>query len=220
MVYREFTISPDAFPLTELWFAMGYKGQEPEDRIRGLATDLVGRLLPRTVVRYMYRVVEAEKLSGRQLRLDGRLFTPEGIICSYLDGIEQACVFLATAGVEFDRQVKELNREGDILAGFIADSIGTVVAEQAVSRVENEFLPLERHSMSYSPGYCNWDIREQQLFFRLFPPLPCGITLTESSLMQPEKSVSGFFAMGEKLIRQPYHCQICKNTKCFKRRNA
>lgn len=220
MVYKEFKISPDSFPLDELWLSMGYKGREPEEHIRKMAADLVSSLIPKTVARYMYRVVDAEKLSRRQVLFDGHLFTPEGIICSYLDGIESACVFVATAGAEFAGEVRKLNQEGDILADFIADSIGTVVAELAVVRVENEFLPLDRHSMSYSPGYCNWNIKEQQLFFQLFPPEPCGITLTDSFLMQPEKSVSGFFAMGEKLVRQPYHCQICKNTRCFKRRNA
>lgn len=220
MVYKEFTMTPEEFPIANLWFAMGYRGSMPDEHIQEMAEAIVNRLIPSTVARYMYRVVPAEKLSGRQILLDGHEFAPEGIICSYLDGMQSACVFVATAGVEFDGKVRELNKEGDIVADFIADSIGTVIAELAVSRLEDEFLPLERHSMSYSPGYCNWDIKEQHLFFPLFPPKPCGISLTDSSLMQPEKSVSGFFAMGENLVRQPYHCQICKNTKCYKRRHA
>ncbi len=220
MTFKEFTLTPGQFPLKELWFAMGYRDGEPEGRVCEMAEALVRRLVPTAVLRYMYRVVPAQKLSGRQVLLDGRTFTPEGIICSYLDGMESACVFVATAGREFDDAVKAVNAEGDIVSDFIADSIGTVLAEYAVGRVEDEFLPLDRHSMSYSPGYCNWDIKEQQLFFPLFPAEPCGIRLSESSLMNPEKSVSGFFAMGENLVRQPYHCQICKNTKCYKRRNA
>ena len=218
--YKEFTLEVSEFPLKELWFSMGYRDSLPEEKVRTMAEGLVERLVPRAVLRYMFRVVPAEKVSGRQVLLDGRLFTPEGIICSYLDGMESACVFVATAGREFDAAVKALRQEGDIVADFIADSIGTVLAEYAVGRVEDCFLPLDRHSMSYSPGYCNWNITEQQKFFPLFPAEPCGIRLSESSLMSPEKSVSGFFAMGESLVRQPYHCQICKNTKCYKRRNA
>lgn len=219
-VNKEFCISADEFSRRDLWFAMGYGNAEPDSGVREMAETLVRRLVPCARMKYMYKVVAAEKLSGRTISLDGSCFTPEGIICSYLDGMESACVFVATVGKEFDAAVKSVNAEGDILADFIADSIGTVLAELAVSRLEDEFLPLERHSMSYSPGYCNWNICQQQLFFQLFPPEPCGIRLSESSLMSPEKSVSGFFAMGESLTRQPYHCSICKNVRCYKRRNA
>ena len=131
-----------------------------------------------------------------------------------------ALVFVGTAGREFDAAVKELNKEGDILADFIADSIGSVLAEMSVARIEADYKAGGGISKSYSPGYCDWNIREQSILFSLFPPKPCGIYLTDSFLMQPEKSVSGFFALGETLVRQPYHCEICKNTRCYKRRNA
>ena len=97
---------------------------------------------------------------------------------------------------------------------------GQVLAEYAVGMIEKDYPTSGGISMSYSPGYCNWDIREQQILFSLFPPEPCGVHLSESSLMTPEKSVSGFYALGETLVRQPYHCEICKNTRCYKRRNA
>lgn len=218
MFSGSFAVGLDEIVWEDVWIAMGYRGSVPEEGIRRQAVEIAGRIVPGALLRFMYDVVPAEKLSPRQVRLDGRIFTPEGIICSYLDGMTEACVFVATAGVEFDAAVKELNSEGDIFADFIADSIGTMLAELAVKKIEEKFENVPNRSMSYSPGYCNWDIREQHLFFGMFPPEPCGIKLSESSLMSPEKSVSGFLAMGEQLVRQPYHCEICKNTNCYKRR--
>lgn len=217
---REFTLTPDELVLKDLWLAMGYGETEPEANIRALAEDIVRRTVPAARLRYVYRIVEAERLSSGQVRLDGVDFRTGGIIGSYLDGMTHACIFVATAGVEFDSAVRAINSEGDIVADFIADSVGTVLAESAVDRLEHELELGEGLSMPYSPGYCGWDIKEQQQFFRLFPPQPCGIKLSESSLMSPEKSISGFFAMGEHLQRQPYHCDICKNSKCYKRRSA
>ena len=130
-----------------------------------------------------------------------------------------ALVFVGTAGVEFDEAVRSLHGEGDIVSDFIADAIGTVLAEMSVARIEKDYQGNAVISMPYSPGYCNWNIREQHILFSLFPDRPCGIRLSESSLMSPEKSVSGFFALGDNLVRQPYHCEICKNKKCYKRRN-
>lgn len=220
MVQGEFSLSVADLEWKNVWFAMGYRDAVPEERIQEYAREVAERTVPYARMRLMYRVVKAEKLSPRQVSFDGHTFTPNGIICSYLDGMEEACVFLATAGVEFAGKVKELNADGDILTQFIADAIGTVLAELAVEKIETQFNAVLNHSMSYSPGYCNWDIREQQEFFKLFPPEPLGIKLSDSSLMSPEKSVSGFFAMGRNLVRQPYHCEICKNKSCYKRRHA
>ena len=220
MIERAFQISPEELPEKEVWFAMGYKDSVPEERIRGMVRELICELVPKATLRYIYQVVEAEKLSPRQVRMAGKTFTPEGIICSYLQGMTHALLFIGSAGWEFDRAKEALKANDDIVADFIADSIGSVLAEMTVARIEQDYVGKETISMPYSPGYCNWDKREQHILFSLFPERPCGIILSESSLMTPEKSVSGFFALGETLQRQPYHCQICKNTKCFKRRNA
>ena len=215
-----FTLGTEELSRESVWFAMGYRGAVPEQRVRDLAEEVIDKLVPSAIIRYMYRIVPARKLSPTAITIDGAEFKPGGIICSYLDGMTDACIFVASAGREFDARLREINAEGDIVTDFIADSIGTVLAELAVDRLEKSLQPELNLSMPYSPGYCGWDIREQHILFPLFPAEPCGITLTESSLMQPEKSVSGFFAMGKDLHRQPYHCEICKNSKCYKRRKG
>lgn len=220
MVEKAFQISPGELPEKEVWFAMGYRDSVPDERVRDMVRELIDELVPKATLRYMYQVVEAERLSPRQVRFAGKDFTPEGIICSYLKGMTHALLFIGSAGWEFDRAKEALKAEDDIVADFIADSIGTVLAEMTVARIEKDYDGEQTISMPYSPGYCNWDIREQHLLFSLFPERPCGVILSESSLMTPEKSVSGFFALGETLQRQPYHCEICKNKRCYKRRNA
>lgn len=215
-----FTLKAEELSRESVWFAMGYRGAKPEEHICEMAEEVIERLVPKAVLRYMYRIVPAEKLSRTSMCLDGLEFKPGGIICSYLDGMTQACVFVATSGREFEAELRKIKEEGDIVTEFIADAIGSVMAELGVGKMGEELKNLYNPSMPYSPGYCGWDIREQHIFFRLFPPQPCGIVLSDSSLMKPEKSVSGFFAMGENLVPQPYHCEICKNTKCYKRRTG
>lgn len=220
MIYKDFQISPEELPEKEVWFAMGYKDSVPEQMIQEMVRQVRDALVPKAVLRYMFQIVEASKLSSRQVLFAGKTFTPEGIICSYLKGMTHALLFIGSAGWEYDRAKEEMKADGDIVADFIADSIGTVLAEMTVAQIEKDYDGPETISMPYSPGYCDWDIREQHLLFSLFPEKPCGVILSETSLMAPEKSVSGFFALGETLQRQPYHCEICKNKRCFKRRNA
>ena len=93
-----------------------------------------------------------------------------------------------------------LKKQDNIVKEYVADSVGSVIAERCVTLLGKE-LDKEcefRHSLPYSPGYCGWDIREQQKLFSLFPPQPCGITLSDSFLMSPVKSVSGFFRIRER----------------------
>ncbi len=220
MIYKDFQISPEELPEKEVWFAMGYKDSVPEQMIQEMVRQVRDAIVPKAVLRYMFQIVEASKLSSRQVLFAGKTFTPEGIICSYLKGMSHALLFIGSAGWEYDRAKEEMKAEGDIVADFIADSIGTVLAEMTVAQIEKDYDGPETISMPYSPGYCDWDIREQHLLFSLFPEKPCGVILSDTSLMAPEKSVSGFFALGETLQRQPYHCEICKNKRCFKRRNA
>ena len=92
MVERAFQISPEELPEKEVWFAMGYKDSVPEERIRGMVRELICELVPKATLRYIYQVVEAEKLSPRQVRMAGKTFTPEGIICSYLQGMTHASI--------------------------------------------------------------------------------------------------------------------------------
>lgn len=220
MIERAFQISPEELPEKEVWFAMGYRDFVPEQRVRDMVLEIRDDLVPKATLRYIYQIVEAEKLSPRQVSFSGQVFNPEGIICSYLNGMTHALLFIGTAGWEYDRAKEALKAKEDIVADFIADSIGTVLAEMTVAQIERDYNGSQTISMPYSPGYCNWDIREQHLLFSLFPEKPCGVILSDTSLMAPEKSVSGFFALGDKLQRQPYHCEICKNTRCYKRRNA
>lgn len=218
MTEKVIPVSIEDIVWKDLWFAMGYRDSEPEPAIQEMAKAHVAELLPGTRIRYAFRIVEASKLSPKKMMLDGREFTPNGIITSYLDGMTHACVFLATAGREFNAAIRRTRFKDDIFSEFVADSLGSLLAELAVSRLEKDLGMGEGQSLPYSPGYCDWDISDQKQFFELFPPQTCGITLSDTFLMSPEKSISGFCAFGEKLVRQPYHCEICRNTRCYKRR--
>jgi len=70
-------------------------------------------------------------------------------------------------------------------------------------------------SESFSPGYCSWDVAEQHKLFSFFPTNFCGITLSDSSLMKPVKSVSGIIGIGSDLNRKVHHCLICNDKTCM-----
>jgi len=203
----------------EVFRAMGYGVALPDSQTAEITRRVMFDAVSVCTMRAMYAVVDAQLLSRRQIRLAGTLFSPGAIITSYLDGMESACIFVATAGVEYNEYIKSRD---DILSEFVADSVGSVIAEKAVDKVASCMVAemgSKGISLPYSPGYCGWNINQQKPFFSLFPDNPCGVILSDSCLMYPEKSVSGFIALGANLIRQPYRCDICTNRGCYKHRS-
>ena len=106
---------------------------------------------------------------------------------------------------------------------FIVDTIGSEIAEKAADSLEIELQKIVQQNdwkitNRYSPGYCDWQVSEQQKLFSLLPEHFCGISLTESSLMIPIKSVSGIIGLGPDVKREEYQCSICDMKDCFRRR--
>ena len=46
----------------------------------------------------------------------------------------------------------------------------------------------------------------------------CGVSLTESSLMVPIKSVSGIIGLGPQVRHLDYTCGLCDFKQCYKRK--
>lgn len=205
-------------PMDDVFQILGYRKSCTDTQILDYISDVLTDLQHVTIPSYSYQILDAEKLSASHVRIGTEIFHVGGIIGSYLDGMTSACLFIATAGREYDSFVKERYKR-DILFQFIADAIGSVVADSCANRIGDRLDSQCRQSrtLPYSPGYCGWNICEQRKLFSFFPPFPSGVSLSDSCLMTPIKSVSGFYGLGTDIVSQPYRCGICTNKKCYKR---
>ena len=198
---------------------MGYGENAPDERTAAEVMRLLASVTQIAVPRYCYMVKEG-CLENDLLRMCGQEFHPGPVIARQLAGATHFAIFVATAGVEFE----EWRKRDDLLESFIADAIGSVVAERCADEMEKalqasiEKLGWKRTNR-FSPGYCEWSTDEQRLLVPLLgDPNPCGVWLTESALMWPVKSVSGIIGLGEHVIYRDYSCQRCQLTHCFRRR--
>ncbi len=224
--YREFEIAlkeiiPD---LSHIRLAMGLN---PDDKDMDLfISRLIEEISELFSPKVGYRIIKDVSLfpESYEIKLDNVKFEIGKILFGQ---IKESCgiiQFVATAGEECDRWIKRNYKENGALSGFIADVIGSEIVENACDYLDNYLADIimkeEQMSCSnrFSPGYCSWKTEEQQKFFSLLPPKPCGINLTESSLMIPTKSVSGIIGFGQILRKLEYPCKICSYEKCYKRR--
>lgn len=158
-----------------------------------------------------------------QFTAGSHLFSPGKIIYSQIRKAGALLFFAATAGEAVTRKCRELNKAGSEVYSFVLDTLGSLVAEKATEKmmrwVDMQISP-EGLSIteSYSPGYCNWDVAEQQKLFSFFPDGFLGISLSPSSLMHPVKSISGIIGMGYGMRRNGYRCRQCNDKTCIYRK--
>ncbi len=167
---------------------------------------------------------QSQETDTQEVRESSSLFSIGRIIHKELRGSTRYALFVATAGTEFHEYQQRLSAEGDMMRVYVADIIGTLLAEHTADQMEDalqrelDMLGWQRTNR-FSPGYCGWHVSEQQILFPLFPESnPCGIQLTESSLMIPIKSVSGIIGIGPDVTKHPYTCNLCGYEKCFRRK--
>lgn len=171
-----------------------------------------------------YRLVACGRTPERfdALRIGGMDFATQKIVAGALARAEQVAVFAASIGPVFEEWARE-TMVFDPALGFIADAVGSAVAEALADRLHDhiESVMAAREwkiTNRYSPGYCGWSVAEQHQLFSLLPVGFCGITLGESALMHPVKSVSGIVGVGPAVKHSDYLCDVCTQRDCTYRR--
>ena len=157
------------------------------------------------------------------IKINGKDINPNTKVCGYMNNAEKIAIFICTAGPGFSEYSGKYNDEGDYLKGYIVDAFGSIVAEKAIDYIQGE---LEKQmnenglfiTNRYSPGYCSWDVADQKQTFSLLPENNCGISLSESCLMHPIKSVSGIIGIGKNVEKKSYACDICEHATCIYRK--
>ncbi|MCK4655215.1 MAG: hypothetical protein KAU01_12305, partial [Candidatus Cloacimonetes bacterium] len=146
--------------------------------------------------------------------------TPVKRIFPKADGL---ALFALTMGKKVSEKIETLFKENDFALGSMLDNIASLAADKAVKKLETIFsdhFP-NTYALSYSPGYCGWHISGQKKLFEYLHPEKIGITLNDSFLMIPLKSVSGVLISGKREIHKFENnfsfCSLCKTKSCIER---
>ena len=129
-----------------------------------------------------------------------------------------------TLGEEVSDHISECFAAGDGADGYILDQIASIAADQLVQIARRRYADGASSGaavLPYSPGYCGWNVTGQRALFARLEPADLGISLNESCLMHPIKSVSGV------LVAAPIEahdfspsfpcCAVCTTFNCEKR---
>lgn len=144
-----------------------------------------------------YRVCWCElavKTEGDECRL-GEMLLRSASLVKALEGCDRAVVFAATIGLELDRALIKYNRLDAAKALFL-QALGAERVEALCDAFCAEF---EGAKMRFSPGYGDLALDTQRALFALLDcPRKLGLTLNESLLMSPSKSVTAIMGLAAK----------------------
>ena len=204
---------------------MGYKSGESDEVLAELIGAALGEAEQVCHIKAELRIFRGVSFNGedKTVRIEDEVFDLKKIVYSQIRKSEAVAVFLATAGDRLGIMSRQAMKEGDLLKGYVYDIIGSEVADGAAGIMQDELEKTikaggEKITNRYSPGYCGWNVAEQHKLFRLMPANFCGISLNDSALMSPEKSVSGFIGIGREVRFNDYTCGLCDMEDCIYRR--
>ncbi|MEI7830815.1 MAG: vitamin B12 dependent-methionine synthase activation domain-containing protein [Prolixibacteraceae bacterium] len=177
-----------------------------------------------TDIRACFRIFDLIRLepSTGSIHADEKEFMVGKTVSKELRNSEKLLFFVCTAGKSISQKSAELLKGEDPAKGYIFDQVGTFITEATGDRMQQliqEELPSgKKITNRYSPGYCHWNVSDQHKLFSLFPSAPCGVTLTDSALMNPVKSISGVIGIGQAVNYRDYPCALCLSVNCIYRK--
>lgn len=182
---------------------LGGAGVEMNGEMERLMDECEEELLRRARPAYIYKTVELP---------DRELVVGEDV-SRHLSGCCRAVLSAATLGAETDRLIREMQIR-DMAKAVVLDSMASVAVEQVCRSLDLEIAaryPSLFLTFRFSPGYGDYPITMQKEFLRrLDAPRKIGLSMNESCLLIPSKSVTAVAGLSETPVeRRRRGCAVC-----------
>ncbi len=171
--------------------------------------------------------MQSDEEKGSVILADGTAFHSYAL-ARHLRDCEAVLLLAATLGAKVDAAVRRLSIKR-IALGAAAQAVGAalietycddVTAAYAKEKAAN-FILLSR----FSPGYGDWDLKEQSILCRRLATEKIGLTLTAGLMLAPTKSVTAVIGLRKSVSldeetamnsekKKEKNCAACAKTDC------
>jgi len=150
--------------------------------------------------RHSYKSWAVASVGPGAVTLENGAAFESGLLAKLADGAHALAAMAVTVGPGIDDLVEDYNARGDVFAMTVADAVGSVAAEELMSRVHAAVAAEAERAggavtRRVSPGYGDFDLSDQPRLLELSGGAALGITLTENFMMVPRKSVTAVAAV-------------------------
>lgn len=196
--------------------ALRYMGQKepPQENLEQLLHRCEELVINEAIPRYLYKVVpiciceKGVKILGSNVILEGN------DIKQHLSGCEQAILLCATLSAGIDRLIR-IAQKKDIAEAFAIDALASVAVEQLGEKIGNllkKEFPEYNMTWRYGVGYGDFPIEQQKdLLTLLDATKKIGVSVTDSSLLTPVKSINVVIGLSKEKTRE--YKKNCKNCR-------
>lgn len=191
-------MTPQDIDLKELCRYLGYGKAEPDERTKAAIRAVIDEYIP--CVRERYVTLEVPMtVSENGVTLPGAFLASKSLART-LDGCETAVLMAATLGAECDRLMMRYE-SSDMAKAAIAQACGACAIEALCDRIcadikKNAALRALYPRRRYSPGYGDLPLETQKFFIDVLgTQKKIGLTLTDSLMMVPTKSVTAIVGL-------------------------
>lgn len=140
------------------------------------------------------RIWKRFPLSDNRIVSGGHTLPVTGMLSAHLKGCQEVYLVCGTLGAGFDALLRKVSATSGADA-LIVQAIGTAAIERLMDSIEDEIngelTAGESITSRYSPGYGDFPLSEQRTVLTLLDASrKAGVSLTDTMLMVPSKSVS------------------------------
>lgn len=191
----------------------GHRG-EADEKTRDLLRECIAQTEFSVGGRVCYRVLSAEEAFA--------LFPAAKTSKTWskrLEGCEKAVVFAATVGIAMDR-LFERYAAVSVSKAMLFQALGAerveALCDKFCNALQAEYAPQGLYPRPrFSPGYGDFPLAEQRTVFALLDPSrKIGLSLNDSLLMSPTKSVTAVVGLAKTLCAGKADCKACAKTDC------
>lgn len=166
----------------------------------------------------VYRTLDVQSVRHEHLELTNDARLTGKLVAQHLARARQVHVILCSIGTSLEKYAAEMWATNAIY-GLALDGAGSAAVEAlanaACRRFENQAALLGwQTSIPLSPGMVDWTVNEgQPQIFQLLTGEPLDVSLTESMLMLPRKSLTMVLGVGPEMEAGGRTCDYCSLKK-------
>lgn len=186
-------------PRSEIERYLGYRGFAADDTVSPVIDEVSGELSKNLQPKSVHKIFDIDKLTDKEISFAGIDITSEGLARN-LSGCDKVVMAAFTIGHGVDQLIRRYERT-NILKAAVFQAAGAAFVEEYCDMI-NEQIRCYAEATGYglkprfSPGYGDLALDLQKDFERILSMnKTCGISLTDSLLMIPSKSVTAFIGM-------------------------
>lgn len=158
---------------------------------------------------------------------DAPLLLPGQDITNLLKQAKKVCIVAATIGPQLEHQVAELFKQGEYAAATILDAVGSDAVEKVADQLQQQLENIAKKqglevTWRYCSGYGDLPLQINSQLASVTNADTIGITVTESNMLLPQKSILGIVGFNLPGADAPLmnKCALCKAENCAYRNRS